>query len=299
MKKINKKQKKNLAIFSGIIIAIFVLAGGLNLLFIGDLSVISGTEITNEIKQDTWSGIPLEVQASIFGSSSTGSGIEICGSTDSNDIIVNNEYSLDGTINLKSEISGNDITCGSRKNYIATKLTVPQGTMSGKCDTITSVQIGAAGSGPETVGQCIIRTQSEELVRIEDRACSPDSGSCTGGGVPGGREFSDTFSVDLAEETQIEILVTTTAHPQASAIAEITFDYEEFVPGQDYYRFSENKCVLIELQASEVTDLDFNTLSECESNIEKPFNFIPIIIIVVGLILIGLITWYFGFRRKR
>jgi hypothetical protein len=81
----------------------------------------------------------------------------------------------------------------------------------------------------------------------------------------------------------------------------ITANFYKSGYGTTYYHFENNKCTIISIPLSQKTENDFDTLSECQSMIQKQPNIFLIIISITGFLIIvaGLVFLYLKTKGRK
>lgn len=265
--KITKKQK-NILIISLIVIGI---------MYFGIFKTFSLLPLPVQTETTLWNGINVELSSPTFDSIEDSDSFRYC---DENTI--SNNYVLGDKLTISSSMASGRASCGS--NYIKAKMIIPSGTLSVKCKYGFSI----GGSGYLTEASCKIPSLDYSS-KIND--IKPNQGlggwyngficgnggcslNCPGTYCPLDSKYKDILSFEkeyeLTEPTEIEVWVLSNVEEgSANAEIELMFNKKEVI----IYSFENNKCVAKTISPDEKTTIDFDSLEECSSNIEKPATY--------------------------
>jgi len=210
---------------------------------------------------DNISGI---VEAPFFGSIANNALDEsdrktrgICGSNDG-DVFIANDFEDGGALFLHSYISSTKQVCGP--NGISTKLTLPRGKLIATCITKASEE-----NDGSSLARCKVGDEFESFAnwRVEcgwsNRNVDWLKSNCNS-------PKTETKTILISEETDLDILISTSTGNSGTAEAELTLD---FIPEitQTYYRLTNNSCSEIVSFSDEITEFDYTTSAECSLNV--------------------------------
>lgn len=317
MKKLTKKQKKNLT--TGIIVVLLILG----IYYSGFLRLQSIVQIREgdyifPLKTGTFNfvGHPGTYETPYLGSLTSDYNTVISDENNGRTSISNSL--VDGSsLKLTSSISGEGRLI---ENYIKGKVTLPLGTLDVSYEYSISKDRAEASSGP---------IQITFLVGDVTKSFRIPAGSAS-------KSDSDSFSIILDKEQEVAVSVRTFTHSFRSSSSEgslnlnfmkttisvyrlennqctiktigllerLENDYDTLAECQeniieeeiDVYRFEDDKCNLIKIKVGERIESDFDTLEECEQNIPSKTPILPIILVVV---LVGGLTYLYIKSKKR
>jgi len=265
-------KKQNMIWLISAIILIFIIK------YSGIFSFIElpGIELEPQKYTENWDGIIVNIETPWKGSLSSGQTglpeaeypydkVRICGTDDEGKVSISNSYSINNNLYLSSSISGDRQEC--KYNYIKTNFSLPKGTL------YIDYDLSGVGSiwGDNGESEAILDITGKDIsLHLYSFNCDPNRYGC--GKDRYGRFNSildpGTEEIAINEPTEIIVELKVGKSYYGSASGKVTLT---FVPSNKItiYRLENNQCNQIEIYEDERTANDYDTLAECESNIEE------------------------------